>query len=62
MTVKIRSAGRLIDASGKYVETSVVVHGSDGYDTTLLVTSLAQILLDPDCRTITGYVLDENRC
>lgn len=38
------------------LETSVVVHGSDGWDTTLLVTSLAQILLDPDCRTITGLV------
>jgi hypothetical protein len=37
------------------LETSVLVHGSDGWDTTLLVTSLAQILLDPDCRTITGY-------
>ncbi|CAF1533988.1 unnamed protein product [Adineta ricciae] len=36
-------------------ETSVLVHGSDGWDTTLLVTSLAQILLDPDCRTITGF-------
>jgi len=37
------------------LETSVLIHGSDGWDTTLLVTSLAQILLDPDCRTITGY-------
>ncbi|CAF0826454.1 unnamed protein product [Adineta steineri] len=36
-------------------ETSVLIHGSDGWDTTLLVTSLAQILLDPDCRTITGF-------
>jgi hypothetical protein len=37
-----------------FSETSVVIHGSDGWDTTLLITSLAQILLDPDCRTITG--------
>ncbi|CAF4948358.1 unnamed protein product, partial [Rotaria socialis] len=37
------------------LETSVLVHGSDGWDTTLLVTSLAQVLLHPDCRTITGF-------
>jgi len=36
-------------------ETSVLIHGSDGWDTTLLITSLTQILLDPDCRTITGF-------
>ncbi|CAF1286587.1 unnamed protein product [Rotaria magnacalcarata] len=36
-------------------ETSVLVHGNDGWDTTLLVTSLAQVLLHPDCRTITGF-------
>jgi len=35
-------------------ETSVLVHGSDGWDTSLLVTSLTQLLLDPNCRTITG--------
>ena len=33
---------------------SVLVHGSEGRDSTLQVTSLAQILLDPDCRTIRG--------
>jgi len=32
----------------------VLVHGSDGTDTTLIVTSLAQLILDPDCRTVTG--------
>jgi len=32
----------------------VIVHGSDGTDTTLIVTSLAQLILDPDCRTVTG--------
>jgi myotubularin-related protein 9 len=37
------------------LETSILVHGNDGWDNTLLVTSLAQILLDPNCRTITGY-------
>ena len=35
---------------------TVLVHGGGGRDLTLLSTSLAQILLDPHCRTITGYV------
>ena len=35
-------------------EKPVVVHGGEGVDTTLLVTSLAQILLDPDSRTVRG--------
>ncbi|XP_074656633.1 myotubularin-related protein 9-like [Tubulanus polymorphus] len=34
---------------------SVLVHGSEGTDTTLQVTSLAQVILDPDCRTIRGF-------
>ncbi|XP_046393459.1 myotubularin-related protein 9 [Ischnura elegans] len=33
---------------------SVLVHGSEGLDATLLVTSLAQVILNPDCRTIRG--------
>lgn len=33
---------------------SVLVHGSEGLDTTLQVTSLAQLLLDHDCRTVRG--------
>ncbi|KAI6240215.1 BMA-MTM-9, isoform c [Aphelenchoides fujianensis] len=36
-------------------ELPVVVHGGEGLDTTLLVTSLAQILLDPDARTVRGF-------
>ena len=32
----------------------VLVHGSEGTDTTLIVTSLAQLILDADCRTVTG--------
>ncbi|CAD5120271.1 DgyrCDS8840 [Dimorphilus gyrociliatus] len=36
-------------------KASVVVHGSDGTDSTLQVTSLAQLLLDPDCRTVRGF-------
>ncbi|KAI0223727.1 Myotubularin-related protein 9 [Lamellibrachia satsuma] len=34
---------------------SVLVHGSNGTDSTLQVTSLAQLILDPDCRTVTGF-------
>lgn len=33
---------------------SVLVHGSYGFDSTLLVTSLAQVILNPDCRTVRG--------
>ncbi|MBN3284724.1 MTMR9 protein, partial [Polyodon spathula] len=33
----------------------VLVHGSEGTDTTLLVTSLARLILDPECRTISGF-------
>lgn len=33
---------------------SVLVHGSSGLDSTLLVTSLAQVILSPDCRTVRG--------
>lgn len=34
---------------------SVLVHGSEGMDSTLQVCSLAQIILDPDCRTLQGF-------
>ncbi|XP_017785758.1 PREDICTED: myotubularin-related protein 9 [Nicrophorus vespilloides] len=33
---------------------SVLVHGSSGLDSTLLVTSIAQVILNPDCRTVRG--------
>ncbi|KAL3282217.1 hypothetical protein HHI36_005411 [Cryptolaemus montrouzieri] len=33
---------------------TVLVHGSSGLDSTLLVTSIAQIILNPDCRTVRG--------
>lgn len=36
------------------LEMSVLIHGWDGTDGTLMVTSLAQIILDPDTRTIRG--------
>ncbi|XP_026481197.1 myotubularin-related protein 9-like [Ctenocephalides felis] len=32
----------------------VLVHGTKGMDSTLLVTSLTQIILNPDCRTVRG--------
>ena len=34
--------------------TTVLVHGDAGMDATLQVTSLAQVLLDPYCRTAKG--------
>ncbi|KAK3607056.1 hypothetical protein CHS0354_015367 [Potamilus streckersoni] len=34
---------------------SVLIHGADGHDTTLQVTSLVQVILDHDCRTFTGF-------
>ncbi len=33
----------------------VLVHGYEGFDNTLIVTSLAQIMLNPDCRTLIGF-------
>ncbi|CAG9864397.1 unnamed protein product [Phyllotreta striolata] len=33
---------------------SVLVHGANGQDSTLIVTSLAQVILNPDCRTVRG--------
>ncbi|KAM6296080.1 LOW QUALITY PROTEIN: myotubularin-related protein 9-like [Aegotheles albertisi] len=36
-------------------EGSVLVHGAEGTDTTLLVTALAQLILDPSCRTLGGF-------
>ncbi|EZA57170.1 hypothetical protein DMN91_006717 [Ooceraea biroi] len=33
---------------------AVLVHGSSGRDSTLVVTSLAQAILNPDCRTVRG--------
>lgn len=36
---------------------SVLVHGTFGLDTTLLVTSIAQVILNPDCRTVRGEYL-----
>lgn len=35
---------------------SVLLHGGEGVDTTLMVSALAQIILNPDCRTVVGFV------
>ncbi|ENN72916.1 hypothetical protein YQE_10484, partial [Dendroctonus ponderosae] len=35
-------------------ESNVLVHGSSGLDATLLVTSVTQVVLNPDCRTVRG--------
>lgn len=32
----------------------VLVNGGSGLDSTLIVTSLVQIILNPDCRTVRG--------
>lgn len=34
-----------------------LVHGGKGLDSTLIVTSLVQIILNPDCRTVRGWEL-----
>ncbi|NXS37305.1 MTMR9 protein, partial [Pomatostomus ruficeps] len=36
-------------------DAKVLVHGAEGTDTTLLVTALAQLILDPSCRTLEGF-------
>ena len=36
---------------------SVLLHGGEGMDTTLMVSALAQIILNPDCRTVVGFVI-----
>ena len=34
---------------------SVLVHDTSGQDATLIVSALAQIILNPDCRTVRGF-------
>ncbi|KAI1725711.1 myotubularin-like phosphatase domain-containing protein [Ditylenchus destructor] len=36
-------------------EVPIVVHGAEGVDSTLLVTSIAQLCLDSDARTLRGF-------
>ncbi|XP_063764711.1 myotubularin-related protein 9 isoform X2 [Eleginops maclovinus] len=35
---------------------SVLVHGSEGTDSTLLISTLAQLIMDPGCRTLEGFL------
>ncbi|XP_016886631.2 myotubularin-related protein 9-like, partial [Cynoglossus semilaevis] len=35
---------------------SALVHGSEGTDSTLLVSTLAQLIMDPRCRTLEGFL------
>lgn len=36
-------------------EVSVLVHGAEGTDSTLQISSLSQVILNPDCRTVHGF-------
>ena len=45
-------AAQIIDRDGK----NVLIHGSDGTDSTLAVSSLSQVVLSSDCRTIRGFL------
>ncbi|XP_014244301.1 myotubularin-related protein 9 [Cimex lectularius] len=42
---------QILDQEG----ASVLVHGAEGMDATLIVTSLTQVILNPDCRTVRGF-------
>ncbi|XP_061651447.1 myotubularin-related protein 9-like isoform X2 [Phyllopteryx taeniolatus] len=35
---------------------SVLVHGSEGTGSTLLISTLAQLIMDPSCRTLEGFL------
>ncbi|XP_060919189.1 myotubularin-related protein 9-like isoform X1 [Labrus mixtus] len=35
---------------------SVLVHGSEGTDSTLLISTLAQLIMDPHCRSLEGFL------
>lgn len=52
---EILTAGCLAAQCIDREDASVLVHGTEGTDSTLQITSLAQIILDPDCRTIRGF-------
>ncbi|NXU43188.1 MTMR9 protein, partial [Drymodes brunneopygia] len=45
-------AAQCLDREG----SNVLVHGAEGTDTTLLVTALAQLILDPACRSLQGFL------
>ncbi|XP_072313561.1 myotubularin-related protein 9 isoform X2 [Eucyclogobius newberryi] len=35
---------------------SVLVHGSEGSDSSLLISTLSQLIMDPSCRTLEGFL------
>nr|XP_061823945.1 myotubularin-related protein 9-like isoform X1 [Nerophis lumbriciformis] len=35
---------------------SVLIHDSEGIDSTLLISTLAQLIMDPSCRTLEGFL------
>uniref|UniRef100_S4R5T5 Myotubularin related protein 9 n=1 Tax=Petromyzon marinus TaxID=7757 RepID=S4R5T5_PETMA len=48
-------AAQCLDSARTREGASVLVHGSDGTDSTLQVSALAQVILDQDCRTLRGF-------
>ncbi|KAM9320111.1 myotubularin-related protein 9-like [Gastrophryne carolinensis] len=50
----LSTAGLLVECIERK-GASVLVHGGEGTDNTLLVASLAQLILSSDCRTLTGF-------
>ncbi|XP_064382169.1 myotubularin-related protein 9-like [Halichondria panicea] len=53
---KLMSAAKAVSLAIHNDGSSVVVHGAGSRDASLQVTSLAQILLDPHCRTVHGFI------
>uniref|UniRef100_A0A914MBR3 Myotubularin phosphatase domain-containing protein n=1 Tax=Meloidogyne incognita TaxID=6306 RepID=A0A914MBR3_MELIC len=49
------TVAQIVHCMDEVSEVPVLVHGGDGTDSTLLVTSLARLILDPDARTIRGF-------
>uniref|UniRef100_A0A1I8BBQ0 Myotubularin phosphatase domain-containing protein n=1 Tax=Meloidogyne hapla TaxID=6305 RepID=A0A1I8BBQ0_MELHA len=49
------TVAQIVHCMNEVSEVPVLVHGGDGTDSTLLVTSLARLILDPDARTIRGF-------
>ncbi|CAI5450339.1 unnamed protein product [Caenorhabditis angaria] len=49
------NVAQCIAADADEKEVPVVLHGGEGTDTTLIASSLAQIILDSDARTIRGF-------
>lgn len=52
MCVELQDCGFYFPRDGH----SVLVHGSEGTDSTLLISTLAQLIMDPCCRTLEGFL------